>query len=326
MARSKIISGIECDGAATAGIRTVLSSRLDEMCSLREHALKWSDPEGVHDMRVASRRLRGALSDFMPFLRKRSLSPSLKQIKTIADSLGQVRDQDVAIMALEKLAAKAPAEVSTALSNLVDLRKTMRDKAREELARTLSKEVLSQLGSEFAVAVDRATTERPPRKRGTTQQPGTANVSYRKVSRSIILERLKEFEKLSNGLYLPLEVEPLHKMRIAAKRLRYALELFEQCWVPSIKIFARKAEGLQSSLGEVHDCDVWIESFGKELVREKREGAPSDASAWLLSHFLKVRTRHLRNSLARWREWEAHKFSSQLQESLQMSSTVHRSE
>src|SRR6266478_8037782 len=326
MARSKVISGIDCDAAAATGIRPVLSSRLDEMCCLRERALKWDDPEGVHDMRVASRRLRGALHDFMPFLRKRSLTSSLKQIKTIADSLGQVRDQDVAIMALEKLATKAPAEVSTALSNYVDLRKTVRDKAREELARALSTEGLSQLESEFAVAIDRATTEPAPRERATTQHPVTAPLSYRKVSRSIILERLKEFEKLSNSLYLPLETDPLHKMRIAAKRLRYALELFEQCWGPSIKIFANKAAGLQSSLGEVHDCDVWIESFGKELMRAKKEGAPGDASAWLLSHFLKVRTRHLRNSLARWREWEANKFSSQLRESLQMSSTVHRSD
>src|SRR5258705_6681030 len=169
MAKSKVISGIDCDAAAAEGIRPVLSSRLDEMCALRERALKWSDPEGVHDMRVASRRLRGALSDFMPFLRKRSLASSLKQIKTIADSLGQVRDQDVAITALENLATKAPAEVTTALGNFVDLRKTLRVKARRELAKTLSKELLRQLGSEFAVAIDRAATEQPPRKRATGQ-------------------------------------------------------------------------------------------------------------------------------------------------------------
>lgn len=322
MARSKDISGIECEAAATASIRRVLSARLDEMCGLREEALKWSDPEGVHDMRVASRRLRGALHDFMPFLRKRGLTSSLKHIKAIADALGEVRDQDVAIIALQKLAAKAPAEVSTALSLLIEMRKELRDNARKELSGALSTKNLKQLGQEFTAALDQATIERPPGKQ-TTVRPAT--MSYRRVSRAIILERLKEFEKLSNSLYFPLESEPLHKMRIASKRLRYAIELFEQCWGPRIKIFAKKAEGLQSSLGQVHDCDVWIESFGKELVRARKEGVPSEAPAWLLNHFLKVRTRHLRDSLNRWCEWETNKLSAQLHEALQVSGSAHAS-
>src|SRR5258708_255901 len=127
MAKSKVISGIDYEAAVAAGIRPVLSSRLDEMCALRERALDWSDPEGVHDMRVASRRLRGALNDFAPFLRKRSLTSSLKQIKEIADSLGAVRDQDVAIEALEKLATKVPVEVSKPVSHLIELRRAVQD-------------------------------------------------------------------------------------------------------------------------------------------------------------------------------------------------------
>ena len=54
-------------------------------------------------MRVASRRLRSALRDFLPYLRKRGLSSVQKRLRNIADALGEVRDHDVAIMALEEL-------------------------------------------------------------------------------------------------------------------------------------------------------------------------------------------------------------------------------
>src|SRR5262252_3216110 len=112
MAKAKEIVGLDSDGPAREAIRLVLRSRMDEMCELREAALNWNDPEGIHDIRVASRRLRGALRDFMPYLGKRGLTRCADEIKTIARALGSVRDLDVAIIELEKTAAKAPAEVA----------------------------------------------------------------------------------------------------------------------------------------------------------------------------------------------------------------------
>ncbi|HEV2883342.1 MAG TPA: CHAD domain-containing protein, partial [Pyrinomonadaceae bacterium] len=70
MAKAQQIVGIECDQAATEMVPLVLAPRLEEMCLLRKAALDFKDPEGVHDMRVASRRLRSALRDFAPHLRK----------------------------------------------------------------------------------------------------------------------------------------------------------------------------------------------------------------------------------------------------------------
>src|SRR6266540_7143720 len=81
-------------------VRLVVTTRMGEMYALRDQALDWSNPKGIHDMRVASRRLRSALHDFIPYLRKRRLTASLRGIKAIADALGEVRDQDVAIIAL----------------------------------------------------------------------------------------------------------------------------------------------------------------------------------------------------------------------------------
>ncbi|HEX7296893.1 MAG TPA: CHAD domain-containing protein, partial [Pyrinomonadaceae bacterium] len=216
MVRARKIKGIDCNGAARDGIRLVLDGRFSEMSKFREAALNWSDPEGVHSMRVASRRLRSALRDFAPYLRKRDLASSLRRIKQLADALGAVRDQDVAIDALDKLRATAPQRVSAVIEELISIREAIRNKAREDLKPLVIKEQLKQLNRVFLMAVDAATV--PKAQRAQLAQPGP---TYIDMARSIILDRLKELEKLSNSLYRPLKVKPLHDMRIAAKRLRY---------------------------------------------------------------------------------------------------------
>lgn len=318
MAKAKQISGIDCKGGAQAAIQRVVSARLDEMCALRERALNENDPEGVHDMRVASRRLRSALRDFMPQLRKRRLTEQLKVIKGIADALGEVRDQDVAIEALEKLAKKAPPRVSSGIDQLVEIRRAKRIAAHQELIPFLDEACLVQLRSDFVPKVKITTGSKAHTKARSTE------VIYRDVARVAILERLKELEKLSGSLYHPLKVKPLHKMRIAAKRLRYALELFEKCWGRQLLLFPRKTAELQSSLGDLHDCDVWIVEFGDDLSAGSLEsggGADSErgvASIWLLDHFVKLRSRHLRRAIARWRDWELNDRSEKLRQMIQL--------
>jgi len=106
VAKAKQIAGIDCDAPAAVEIRLVpLSWR---RCAQREAALDFSDPEGVHDIRVASRRLRSALRDFMPNRWKQRLTLCLGGIRDVAAALRRVRDQDVAVLTLDKLADKAP--------------------------------------------------------------------------------------------------------------------------------------------------------------------------------------------------------------------------
>ena len=91
MAKAKEIFGLDCGAEARAGIRLVLLSRLEEMSAFRAAAIDQGSIEGVHDMRVASRRLRSALGDFLPYLRKRKLLGSKDDLKRVADALGRVR-------------------------------------------------------------------------------------------------------------------------------------------------------------------------------------------------------------------------------------------
>jgi CHAD domain-containing protein len=310
MAKAKRIKEITCNDAAALGIRLVLTTRFEEMYGFRQAALDWSDPEGVHSMRVASRRLRSAMRDFMPYLRRRGLTSVLKQTRSIAAALGEVRDQDVAIMALEKIQKQAPAEVSESLQQLIDERKEQRNGSRDKLSSVLVANEMNQAKSEFMERIEQATL--------LPKTHGSNELTYSKMSAAVILERLKELEKLSESLYKPFEIEALHDMRIAAKRLRYALELFQQCWGRELQTYAKNAARMQTALGEVHDCDVWMESLGKRIAQARRQKQDDQVAAfiWLLSHFVKVRTKHLRQVYDLWREWEADDLGGQVRQAV----------
>jgi CHAD domain-containing protein len=120
MAKTKPLDGLDCDGPALAGMALVLSIRMEEMYSFRNHALNSHDPEGVHNMRVASRRLRSALVDFMPYLGKARFNNSLKDIEALAHALGRVRDSDVAIITLKEAQTRLP--LSSSVQGLVVFR------------------------------------------------------------------------------------------------------------------------------------------------------------------------------------------------------------
>ena len=313
MAKAKRVKGIDCNEPASAGIKLVLETRFEEMYGFRQAALDWSDPEGVHSMRVASRRLRSAMRDFMPYLRQRGLTSVQKQTKSIAAALGEVRDQDVAIIALEKIEKQAPAEATSALKQLIDDRKELRNESREKLNAILVANEMKQAKTEFMSRIEDATTLRKTRAQ---KEPP---LTFSQMSAAVILDRLKELEKLSDSLYQPFDIEPLHDMRIAAKRLRYALELFQQCWGRSLQTFAKTAARMQTALGEVHDCDVWIESIGKQVnnARKQKQDDQLVGLIWLLSHFVKLRTKHLRQAYDLWRKWEATDVGGQVRQAVQ---------
>lgn len=317
MAKAKRIKGIKCNDSAAAGIKQVLATRFEEMQGFQEAALDFSDPEGVHSMRVASRRLRSALRDFTPYIRKRDLTSLLKQTKNIAAALGEVRDQDVAIEALEKLEKGSTAAAVVALKQLIETRKLVRDDARERLKEILVTNNTTEFATQFSAGIDTATAL--PEQAAKAQK----QLTFLKTSAAVIVERLKELEQLSDSLYKPFEVESIHEMRIAAKRLRYALELFQQCWGRPLAGYAKKVAGMQQALGDLHDCDVWIDSLG-DRINETRRQKTADTSndealaglIWLLGHFVKLRTKHLRQAYDLWREWETNDRSDQLRQLL----------
>jgi CHAD domain-containing protein len=341
MAKAKEIEGLDYGAGAGDGVRLILRSRFEEMRGYRDAALDWSNINGVHDMRVASRRLRSALRDFTLYLRERKLLRLNKALKKIADMLGAVRDQDVAIMALGTLASKAPSEVSAGIEQFANERRLKRDIARSELARAITDEALAKLEKEFNSALEDGLKNSRKRKTGGSNRKPVERLSCRDAGREVITVRFRELQDLSASLYRPHKVKSLHDMRIAAKRLRYAIELFAPCWTKPLASSAKEIAKMQTSLGELHDCDVWIDEIGTVLRETEWEaasgvaGAPDDdkvsstastgdagsdeaetrnrsAAIWLLDYFVKERTQHYRDALARWHDWEEADFHARL--------------
>ena len=95
----------------------------------------------------------------------------------------------------------------------------------------------------------------------------------------IVAVRLGELRSFAPKAMDPAEVVALHDMRIAAKRLRYVLELTaESCFGDYAVTGAKRARDLQDVLGEIHDCDVTLPRV-LELIERRRELAALETRA-----------------------------------------------
>jgi CHAD domain-containing protein len=83
----------------------IVRRRTDELFAHEQGVLDTSDIERVHDMRVATRRLRAVLEIFEPCFPKGDFKTALRDVKALADALGERRDPDVHIEAMEQLEA-----------------------------------------------------------------------------------------------------------------------------------------------------------------------------------------------------------------------------
>src|SRR2546423_1014066 len=103
MAKARDVLGLRYEAPFGSVAARVVSVRADELLDHSEAVLDTSDIERLHDMRVASRRLRAAMEIFEPCFPRKRFRKVLKDVKEIADALGERRDRDVSIVALEKL-------------------------------------------------------------------------------------------------------------------------------------------------------------------------------------------------------------------------------
>jgi len=325
MAKAEDIEQLDCHADARQGIRLALLTRLSEICEAREAALDFTDIKGVHDMRVATRRLRSMVRDFKPFLRKRFSQPKLKNL---ADALGGVRDQDVAIKYFEKLLDGAEEPIAAGLAQLADERRAVREKARAKLQKSISAEAVQEFHEKLTESIERATEVKAEaaREQHASEKPKKKPVNFAAAGREIIAARFAELAATGIGLCRPGNVEQLHEMRIAAKRLRYAVELFTPyCGGGRLQEFSDEVAELQKSLGELHDLDLWIAELGMRLEKfyttrqtksqQSRNCSPSTlqpALVWLLGRCVKERAEHYRDALTRWQQWRETDFATRL--------------
>jgi CHAD domain-containing protein len=145
MAKPRPIEGLDAEQPYADAAARIVSVRAAELAEHSQNVLDTDDIERVHDMRVASRRLRAALEIFEPCFAKRLLRSALKDTKRLADALGERRDRDVAIAALEDFAERMPAADRAGIASLVARLRREQAEANEALAALVTPEWLDNL-------------------------------------------------------------------------------------------------------------------------------------------------------------------------------------
>ena len=296
MAKAKQAPNLDSSSDLYDWASEVLMLRFDEVTSFGEAVLVPWNVNAVHDMRVALRRLRSALRDFADIIDGKSFRRIKVDLKRVADALGQVRDRDVAVISLEGMAGQSPDEtVGAGLKSLINDLRIARERSYIRMRRTLDAVSLTKLQTRFLRRISESLS----------QQELFRPSSMSDVARRIIDSRIDDVIDLGPQIYLPFDRSKLHELRMATKRLRYAIEIFSPCWQGELDGFAKEMARLQSYLGDVHDYDLWIEDVSQRLTTEAAKESESSraAAAWLLTLFVEKRGKEYSRAVRLWRQW-----------------------
>jgi CHAD domain-containing protein len=135
-----------------------VETRAAEVFEHAENVLDTNDIERVHDMRVATRRLRAAMEIFEPCFPKKEFKLTLREVKDLADTLGQRRDPDVHIAELKRIADALTREDARGISSLAAELRAQQQAGNEALARKLHEIEDGHLRERLAALVTAART------------------------------------------------------------------------------------------------------------------------------------------------------------------------
>ena len=134
MARSRDLSGVVPEAPYGLVAQRVVEARTEQLFEEARDVLDLGDIERVHDMRVATRRLRAALEIFRPCFPRSRYKAALRDVKALADALGERRDRDVTIEVLERLASELDAGDRNGVAALITDLRGAQERANESLA------------------------------------------------------------------------------------------------------------------------------------------------------------------------------------------------
>jgi CHAD domain-containing protein len=134
---------------AEAGAR-IVAVRGAELAEQAQGVLDTGDIERVHDMRVATRRLRAALEIFERCFPAKPYAQALGEVKRLADALGERRDRDVAIATLHNFNDQMSAPDRRGIVSLIEQLRTEQEKANDDLAPLVAEESLRTLRESMA--------------------------------------------------------------------------------------------------------------------------------------------------------------------------------
>lgn len=168
MAKAREIPGLSADEPYATAAARIVSVRTQELADHSAGVLDVGEIERVHDMRVATRRLRAALEVFEPCFDAARLKANLSEVKRLADALGERRDRDVGIAALQELRTQMAAPDRAGIESLISRLREEQRRANEELAAFVTPERLEAL----LEAVRELVAEVQPTEPGSNGRPG----------------------------------------------------------------------------------------------------------------------------------------------------------
>ena len=288
--------GVERDDLLAEAGRRVLRFHFARMLAKEAGTRSGKDPEDLHDMRVATRRMRAAWRVFGDGFRPNRTRRLRGRLRTLAGRLGAVRDLDVLVEAVESYRDGLPGPAAEAFDPLIVAWRDQRTAARTLLLRELDSDDYRRLTEEYRVFV---ATE------GAAVAPPASPTAPHRVrdtaaSRSwAAYEQVRAYEAVLRWA----DLETLHQLRIAAKWLRYTLEFFREALGPEAAVLIPRIVALQDHLGWLHDAEVSSSLTRTFLVAEASRLSPSETEA--IAGYLHAREHEmarLRRTLGRpWR-------------------------
>jgi inorganic triphosphatase YgiF len=266
---------------------------------IRHHApTTLGDAEGLHQMRVAARRLRSDLRTFGPFLDSGWTHALDAELEWVADLLAAVRDADVHLEMIESQGSDLQPGIAALVKDVGRRRET----ARATLVRELG-------GSRYLDLVDRlvGAARAPLLRRGIQGRAG-------KLLEPQVLAAAKKVAKAADRLDQKASDRAFHRVRIRAKRLRYAAEKLEP-YVDNGRAAARvaaRAAKLQDVLGMLQDAVTLRDSIDRFTNGRAQSNAATFAAGRLaerqeaarltLRARVPKRWRGLRKAIDDWRD------------------------
>ena len=241
-----------------------LIEQFEEMITQEPRAWEGLDPEGVHKMRVATRRLRSALRAFKKVL-PASIRSFNREFKWLAAALGGVRDLDVARGNLPHFLSEIPPEDAAHMDDYQQFLADQWQEERRRLLACLTSRRYGRLKTGFARSVERGPSMRTMETLGSITIGDAAQLLIGRRYRGV-LRRGREITSVSSD-------ESLHALRIQCKRLRYLLEFFRPTYGELLRAETTRLKKLQDVLGDFQDACV-----AGQLLRRYAEGLPMRSS------------------------------------------------
>jgi CHAD domain-containing protein len=153
MAKARPIEGLNAEEPYAAAAAKIVAVRAREVADHSRGVLDTEEIERVHDMRVATRRLRAALEIFEPCFPPGPYVEALGEVKAIADALGERRDRDVTIATLERFGEGLASPDRRGVASLIEHLRSEQADANAELEAFVARQRLAALSERLSELV-----------------------------------------------------------------------------------------------------------------------------------------------------------------------------